>query len=142
MLLLFQSVVSMMLLIILHVVLWYEQWKHAVLVDDCCRFLILIQLPTPNSFSSGHVIPGWFKIPCYQIIKYTSSFYLYVNLCIYIVYINLYIKLLDCASVCEPAELTPFSFSDQLTLLVRTLESFFSIGIFVLLTRKWDGYHM
>jgi hypothetical protein len=100
MLSLFQSFMVMMMLIVPHDMLWYEQCKHAVLVDDCYIFLILIRLPTPNSFSSGDVIPGWFKIPYYQIIKSTSSFYLYINLFIYIVYINLYIKLLDLASVC------------------------------------------
>jgi hypothetical protein len=129
MLSLFQCCVIMVLLIILHVMLWYEQCKHAVLVDDCYIFLILIWSPTPNSFSSGHVIPGWFKISYYQIIKSTSSFYLYI-------------KWSDLASMCEPAELTPVTFSDQPTSLVRILESFLSIGIFVLLIRKWDGHHI
>ena len=58
MLSLFLSFVIMMLLIIIHDMLWYEQCKHAVLVDECYIFLVLIRLPTPNSFSSGHVIPG------------------------------------------------------------------------------------
>jgi len=58
MLSLYQSFVIMILSVFLHVMLWYEQCKHAFLVDDCYRFLILVRLPTLNSFSSGHVIPG------------------------------------------------------------------------------------
>jgi len=61
----------------------------------------------------------------------TSLKFVYIS-CVY----KLIYKMIRCVGVCEPVELTPISFFDHPASLVRILESFFSIGIFVLLTRK------